>query len=466
MFSRLSERLTDTINKLKGVGRLTEKNVKDTLKEVRKALIEADVALPVVKNFINQVRSKAMGQAVMTKSIRPGDAMVKIVQDQLTEVLGADQAELNFSVEPPMVILMAGLQGSGKTTTAAKLAKWLQESKKKSVMLTSTDIYRPAAIDQLQTLAEQVGAAFHPSTPKDKPVHIATEALAAAKKAYKDVLIIDTAGRLHIDEQMMDEVKAISDCSNPTEVLLVVDAMTGQDAANVAKAFNDALPITGTVLTKTDGDARGGAALSMRMITEKPIKFVGTGEKVDGLQAFHPDRVAKRILGMGDIVSLVEEAQSKIDKEQAEKLSKKLRKGKRFDFDDFLSQLNQMRKLGGAKSLLSKLPGGMGIPKQALEMVDDSMFTKMEAMIRSMTPQERAFPGVINGSRKRRIAMGSGTDLQDLNKLIKQFGQMQKMLKKFKGNKLQKQIKQMQNMPGGMNLPPDLANLLPPDEKK
>ncbi|OGT52090.1 MAG: signal recognition particle protein [Gammaproteobacteria bacterium RIFCSPHIGHO2_12_FULL_41_15] len=467
MFSSLSERLTNTVNKLKGIGRLTDKNIKETLQEVRNALIEADVALPVVKTFISQVRSKALGQAVMTKTINPGNAMIKIVQDQLTDVLGADKSELNLKAEPPIVILMAGLQGSGKTTTVGKLAKWLQENHKKSVMVASADVYRPAAIEQLQTLAEQVGAAFFKSTTKDKPVDIARNAISEAKKAYKDVLIIDTAGRLHIDNDMMDEIKAVKNAANPTEILLVVDSMTGQDAANVAKAFNEALPITGIVLTKTDGDARGGAALSMRIITDKPIKLIGTGEKVDGLQIFHPERIAKRILGMGDIVSLVEEAQGKIDKKQAEKLSKKLRKGKHFDFNDFLGQLNQMRKLGGVKSLFSKLPTGMGIPKQALAMVDDSMFTKMESMIRSMTPQERAFPAVINGSRKRRIAAGSGHDIQELNKLLKQFTQMQKVLKRFKGDKLSKQLKQMQNMPGGLGaLPADLANLLSSEDPK
>lgn len=458
MFNQLTDRLSNSVNKLRGISRLTEANIKEMMGEIRKALIEADVALPVIKDFIATVQEKAIGQTT-TKKVRPGDALVKMVQDELTHILGDDNEPLNLKAQKPVIFLMAGLQGAGKTTTAAKLAKWLIESQKKSVMLTSTDIYRPAALLQLETLAKQVDAAHFPSTPKDKPLNIVKNAINAAKNQFVDVLIIDTAGRLHIDNEMMKEISAISDYANPTETLLVVDSMTGQDAANVAKTFNDTLSLTGVILTKTDGDARGGAALSMRMITGAPIKFVGTGEKIDGLSPFHPKRVASRILGMGDIVSLVESVQEKVDKKQADKMAKKLQKGKRFDFNDFLTQINQMRKMGGMQSLMDKLPGMAKIPKGAGNMMDDKQITMMEAIIFSMTPKERRFPALINGSRKKRIASGSGTTTQDVNKLLKQFTQMQKMLKKLKGNKMAKRMKQFEEMKG--QLPPELLDQLP-----
>jgi len=457
MFNSLSERLSGAVNKLRGIGRLTEENIKDTLSEVRRALIEADVALPVVQDFIGEIKTKALGQAV-TKHIRPGDAFVKLVQDELTQLLGNTTEPLNLKAQRPVVILMAGLQGSGKTTTVAKLSKYLKEYENKKVMVTSVDVYRPAAIDQLETLASQVKATFFPSTPQDKPIDIAKAALDQAKKQLIDVLIVDTAGRLHIDDALMTELAALSDVLHPTETLLVVDSMAGQDAANIAKTFNERLELTGTVLTKTDGDARGGAALSMRMITGKPIKFVGVGEKVDGLEPFYPDRIASRILGMGDIVSLVEEAQRKVDKKEADKLAKKIKTGKRFDFNDFLGQLQQMKNMGGIKGLIGKLPGVGQLPAKAQSMMDDKKLGKMEAIIHSMTKKERQFPALIDGSRKRRISAGSGTSIQDVNQLLKQFTQMQKMLKRFKGDKMAKRMKQLQGQ-----LPPDLLGKLPPD---
>ncbi len=459
MFSSLSDRLSSSIDKLRGIGRLTEDNIKETLGEIRKALLEADVALPVVKDFITQIREKAVGQDVI-KNVRPGEALVKLVQDELTHILGENQAPINLNAQAPIVFLMAGLQGSGKTTTVGKLARWLQTSQQKKVMVTSADIYRPAAIQQLETLAKQVDAHYFPSTEKDDPVAIAKNAIDAAKKQFIDVLIIDTAGRLHIDDDLMQELQNISQVSQPTETLLVVDSMAGQDAANIAKTFNERLELTGIVLTKTDGDARGGAALSMRMLTEKPIKFIGVGEKIDALEPFHPDRIASRILGMGDIVSLVEEAQQKVDQKQAAKMAKKLQKGKRFDFNDFLAQLHQMKKMGGMQSLMGKLPGMAKIPKAAEAMLDDTLFIQMEAIINSMTKKERSFPALLNGSRKRRIANGSGTTVQDVNKLVKQFAQMQKMLKRIKGDKMMKKLKKLQGQ-----LPPDMLDKLPPGFK-
>ncbi|MDF1796415.1 MAG: signal recognition particle protein [Coxiellaceae bacterium] len=460
MFNSLSERLSNTVNQLRGIGRLTEKNIEDTLREVRKALLEADVALDVVKTFTDQVKEAALGQEVM-KSIRPGEALVKIVNDQLTDVLGGDNAELNLSTEPPAIILMAGLQGSGKTTTTAKLAHWLKQEKKKKVMLVSADVYRPAAIDQLETLAKQIDVPCFPSNAKQKPKDIVKAAIKEAKLQFIDVLFIDTAGRLHLDQELMDELKQIHTIAQPSETLLVVDSMAGQDAANTAKAFHEAIGITGTVLTKTDGDSRGGAALSMRIITGQPIKFIGTGEKIDGLEPFHPKRIASRILGMGDIVSLVEEAEKKIDRATAEKLNKKLKKGKSFDFNDFRDQLQQMNKMGGMKSLLGKLPNMPQMPKGAAGLMDESLLKRMEAMINSMTKKERKFPALINGSRKKRITQGSGTSIQDVNKLLKQFTQMQKMMKKMKGGKMAKRMKQMQQMQG--QLPPELLDKLPKD---
>ncbi|MFP4610514.1 MAG: signal recognition particle protein [Thiohalophilus sp.] len=452
MFDGLSERLGQTVRNLRGVGRLTEENIKDTLREVRMALLEADVALPVVREFVDHVREKALGEEVL-KSLTPGQALIKIVNDELVALMGEANDGLDLSVTPPAVILLAGLQGSGKTTSAGKLARWLQENQKKSVMLVSTDIYRPAAIDQLQTVAGQVEASFCPSAGDEDPVGIAQRALAQAKVQHKDVLIVDTAGRLHIDEAMMDEVRRLHEAVQPVETLFVVDSMTGQDAANTARVFHDALPLTGVILTKTDGDARGGAALSIRQITGKPIKFLGTGEKTTALEPFHPDRVASRILGMGDVVSLVEEAQGKIDLDEAEKMAAKLKKGKGFDLEDFLAQFQQMKKMGGVAGLMDKLPGMPNVPAGALDAAaGEQQIKRMEAIIRSMTPAERRKPDLIKGSRKRRIAGGSGTQIQDVNRLLKQFTQMQKMMKKMKGGGM---ARMMRGLKGG-NLPPGL----------
>jgi signal recognition particle subunit SRP54 len=430
MFENLTERLTHTIKRLRGQGRLSEDNIKETLREVRMALLEADVALPVVKQFVEKVRERAIGQEVM-QSLTPGQALVKIVNDELVSIMGEACDELQLNVQPPAIVLMAGLQGSGKTTSTAKLARWLRERKKKSVLVTSCDIYRPAAIHQLEKLAGEVQAEFFPSSTEDDPVAIATAALEHARRKHLDVLIVDTAGRLHIDDQMMVEIQRIHAVLNPVETLFVVDSMTGQDAANTAQAFNDALPLTGVVLTKTDGDARGGAALSIRSITGKPIKFLGVGEKTAALEPFHPDRVASRILGMGDVLSLVEEAQHKVDKDKAARLASKLHKGKRFDLSDFHDQLEQMLGMGGLGSLIDKLPGVGQLPQAVRDQVNDREMHRMLAIIRSMTPQERQFPDIIKGSRRKRIAAGSGTQVQDVNRLLKQFMQMQKMMKKM-----------------------------------
>ena len=429
MFDSLTERLGQTLKHLRGQGRMTENNIKDALREVRMALLEADVALPVVREFIDQVRERAIGQEVM-KSLSPGQALIKIVKDELTAIMGESAQGLSFNVAPPAVILMAGLQGAGKTTTVAKLTRWIKDNTKKSVMVVSADVYRPAAIKQLETLAGEVGATFHPSDIKQKPVKIAKAAVAAARKQFIDVVIIDTAGRLHIDEEMMDEIQALHKAVSPVETLFVVDSMTGQDAANTAKAFNDALPLTGVILTKTDGDARGGAALSVRQITGKPIKFIGVGEKTTALEVFHPDRIASRILGMGDVLSLIEEAESKLDRGKAEKMARKLKTGKGFNLEDFRDQLQQMRKMGGIGSLLGKLPGVSQLPKEALSQVNDQQFVRLEAIINSMTPKERRNPDIIKASRKRRIAAGAGVQVQDVNRLLKQFNQMKKMMKK------------------------------------
>lgn len=445
MFASLSERLTQSVKRLMGAGRLTEQNIQDTLQEVRLALLEADVALPVVKKFIEDIRTKAVGQEVL-QSLKPGEALIKIVHDELVLILGEQNAELNLNTQPPAVILMAGLQGSGKTTTTAKLANWLKTTKNKSVLVTSADIYRPAAIQQLETLAQQINVNYFPSTSSQKPADIAKAAIQHAKTNFIDVVMIDTAGRLHIDEEMMAEIKQLHQVSNPIETLFVVDSMTGQDAANTAKAFNDALPLTGVILTKTDGDARGGAALSVRTITDKPIKFIGTGEKIEGLEAFHPDRIASRILGMGDILTLVEEVQRKADHKKAEQLAKKIKKGKSFDLEDFLDQLKQMRNMGGIASIMGKIPGLGQIPQAAKNSVNDKMFIQMEAIINSMTPKERQFVALINGSRKRRIALGSGTQVQDVNRLLKQFLQMQKMMKKLKGGGMMKMMRNLKGM--------------------
>ncbi|MBC8211055.1 MAG: signal recognition particle protein [Gammaproteobacteria bacterium] len=434
MFENLSERLSRTVKNLRGQGRLTEENIKDTLREIRMALLEADVALPVIRSFIDQVREKALGQEVLS-SLSPGQALVKVVNDELVSVMGDTSTALNLNSKPPVVILLAGLQGAGKTTTVAKLARRLIEQDKKHVMVVSADVYRPAAIEQLKTLAAEVNAVFFPSDISQKPVKITADAVLAARKQSADVLLVDTAGRLHINEEMMAEIKAIHQAANPQETLFVVDSMTGQDAANTAKAFGDALPLTGVILTKTDGDARGGAALSVRQITGKPIKFIGSGEKTDALEVFHPERIASRILGMGDILSLVEAAHQKVDQDKARKLVQKVRKGKGFDLEDLRDQFTQMENMGGLSSLIDKLPGVGGNVSQQLQNPEHKkQMKRMVAIIDSMTPIERRKPELINGSRKRRVAIGSGTQIQDVNRLLKQHKQMQKMMKKI-GNK-------------------------------
>jgi len=452
MFENLTDRLSRTLQNLRGQGRLSENNIRDSLREVRMALLEADVALPVVKDFIEAVREKALGQDVMS-SLSPGQALIKVVNDELVSIMGEAHDGIDLNRKPPVIVLMAGLQGAGKTTTVAKLARRLMEIEKKSVMVASADVYRPAAIEQLRTLAAEVGADFHPSDNRQKPVAIAREAVAAALRANADVLILDTAGRLAIDQQMMDEIRAIHDAVDPAETLFVVDSMTGQDAANTARAFNETLPLSGVVLTKTDGDARGGAALSVRYITGKPIKFIGSGEKTDALEAFHPDRIASRILGMGDILSLVEQAQDKVDHEKAAKLARKVKRGKGFDLEDLRDQFTQMENMGGLGSLIDKLPGmGSGMAQAMQNPAHSRQMKSMVAIIDSMTPLERRKPEVINGSRKRRVAQGSGTQIQDVNRLLKQHKQMQRMMKKMgsKGG--------MTNMLRGMKgrLPPGM----------
>lgn len=450
MFNQLSDRLRDSFRKLSGRGRITESNINDTVRDVRKALLEADVALPVVKQFTAQVKSKALGMEVH-KSLSPGQTFLKIVHQALVEAMGEAAVPINLKVQPPAVVLMAGLQGAGKTTTSAKLALWLKEREKKKVLLVSTDVYRPAAIEQLKTLADEVGVEWFPSNIEEKPESIAQAAVDHARRNLFDVVIVDTAGRLAIDEAMMAEIKSLQASLQPAETLFVVDAMTGQDAANTARAFHEVLDLTGVVLTKADGDARGGAALSIRSITGKPIKFIGTGEKMDGLEAFHPDRIASRILGMGDVLSLIEDVERKIDKEKAEKLAKKVAKGQGFDLEDFREQLIQMKNLGGVGGLLTKLPGMANLPKNA-EALGEQQFKKMEAIINSMTPDERRHPKIIKGSRKRRIAAGSGTQIQDVNRMLKQFEQMQKMMKKLGGKGgMKKLMRGMKGMmpPGG-----------------
>ena len=452
MFDNLTDRLSKTIKNLRGQGRLSEDNIKEALRDVRMALLEADVALPVVKDFIDRVRERASGQEVL-KSLSPGQMLVKVVNDELVHTMGEASDGLNLNVQPPAVILMAGLQGSGKTTSTAKLARMLREREKKSVLVASCDIYRPAAIDQLQTLAREVEAEFFPSSTDQDPVKIAENAIDHARKHHLDVVIIDTAGRLHIDEEMMDEIRRVHDAANPVETLFVVDSMTGHDAANTAKTFNEVLPLSGVILTKADGDARGGAALSIRAITGKPIKFIGVGEKTAALEAFYPDRIASRILGMGDILSLVEEAEHKVDKDQVEKLARKITRGKGFDMNDFREQLDQMLSMGGLAGLMDKMPGMGQMPKNA--MMDDSQVHRMKAIINSMTPHERSFPAVIKGSRRRRIAAGSGTQVQDVNRLLKQHMQMQKMMKKMSKGGMGKMLRGMKGkLPqGGQGFP-------------
>ena len=430
MFENLSTRLQATLKHLRGEGRLSEENIGATLREVRVALLEADVALPVVKIFMDDVRARALGQDVLA-SLTPGQAVIKVVHDALVQLMGASNDRLNLAVRPPAVVLIAGLQGAGKTTSAAKLARYLKEREKKSVLLASTDVYRPAAMDQLKKLAAEVGADFFSSTPQQQPVDIARAAVAHARNTLVDVVIIDSAGRLHIDADMMQEIVAIHSAVSPVETLFVVDSMTGQDAVNTAKAFNETLALTGVILTKTDGDARGGAALSVRHVTGKPIKFLGVGEKTDALEPFHPDRLASRILGMGDVLSLVEQAQRGVDQEQAKKLATKIAKGKGFDLEDFRDQLQQMEKMGGIASVMDKLPGMGQMPDATQTTLAEKQTRRLVAIINSMTPHERRLPDIIRGSRKRRIAAGSGTQVQDVNRLLKQFGEMQKMMKRF-----------------------------------
>lgn len=449
MFANLSERLTRVLKNLSGQGRLTEDNIKETLRDIRMALLEADVALPVVKDFIDLIQSKAIGVEVM-ESLTPGQSLIKLVHDELVVLMGEKCDSLNLHMQPPAIILMAGLQGSGKTTTVAKLARWLKHHQKKSVLLASVDIYRPAAIQQLETLARQIEVEFYPSHSNENPIDIAKAAIQAAKTKLADVVIIDTAGRLHIDADMMNEIKALHSAIQPIETLFVVDSMTGQDAANTAKAFHDALPLTGVILTKTDGDARGGAALSIRQMTGKPIKFMGVGEKIDALEPFYPERIASRILGMGDVLTLVEEVERNLDREKADKLVKKIKKGKSFDLEDFRDQLRQVGKMGGIMGIMNKLPGMGAIPQAAKDKINDKMLVEIEAIINSMTPKERRFPDLIKGSRKRRIASGSGTDIQAVNRLLKQFTMMQKMMKKFsKGGGMLKMMRGLQGKLSG-----------------
>ncbi|GAB3294675.1 signal recognition particle protein [Pseudidiomarina andamanensis] len=453
MFENLSERLSQSLKNITGRGRLTEDNIKDTLREVRMALLEADVALPVVREFVSRVKEQALGVEV-NKSLTPGQVFLKIVQKELEHAMGDGNVPINLAAQPPAVILMAGLQGAGKTTSVGKLARFLREKQKKKVLVVSADVYRPAAIKQLETLAAEVEVEFFPSSTDQKPVAIAQGAIDHARKKFFDVVLVDTAGRTAIDEAMMAEIQALHQAINPVETLFVVDAMTGQDAANTAKAFSEALPLTGVILTKTDGDARGGAALSIRHITGKPIKFLGVGEKNTALEPFYPDRIASRILGMGDVLSLIDELETKVDRSKAEKVAKKVMKEGKFSLEDFRDQLAQMRDMGGMMGLMDKLPGMGKMSAQVKGQLDDKMTVRMEAIINSMTPKEREFPDLIKGSRKRRIAAGSGTQVQDVNKLLKQFMQMQKMMKKMKGGGMAKMMRSLGGMGG--KLPPGM----------
>lgn len=446
MFEQLSDKLRATFRNLSGKGRLTEDNIAAAMREVRVALLEADVSLEVAREFVGRVRERAVGREVMG-SLTPGQAVIKVVQEELEALMGSANDAINLATRPPAVILVAGLQGAGKTTTVGKLARRLIDREKKSVTVVSADIYRPAAIRQLEAVAGQVGAVFHPSDPDQAPVDIARGAVAQARKTGSDVVIVDTAGRLHVDGELMQEVQQVHAAIEPVETLFVVDAMTGQDAVNSARAFDEALPLTGVILTKTDGDARGGAALSIRQVTGKPIKFLGTGEAMDALEAFHPDRLASRILGMGDVLSLVEEVEQKVDRQKAEKLAKKLVKGKEFDLEDFREQMVQMQNMGGMAGMLDKLPGMDKIPQKALDQVGDRQTRQTIAIINAMTPHERRFPAVLRGSRKKRIAAGSGTQVQDVNRLLKQFMQMQKMMKRMKKKGGMRAL--MQQMKGG-----------------
>ncbi|MEI7839973.1 MAG: signal recognition particle protein [Methylococcaceae bacterium] len=449
MFDNLTDRLSNTLKKLKGQSRLTESNIQETLQEVRVALLEADVALSVVNDFLERVTVGALGQDVQN-SLTPGQSMIKLVQAELIKVMGEKNETLNLNAQPPAVILMAGLQGAGKTTTVAKLGRWLQENNKKKVGVVSADVYRPAAIKQLEMLANEVNLVFFDSDITQKPIDIARNAIEAAKRKFLDVIIIDTAGRLHIDDEMMGEIKALHAAIKPVETLFVVDSMTGQDAATTAKAFNDALPLTGIILTKADGDARGGAALSIRHITGKPIKFIGMGEKTDALEPFHPDRMASRILDMGDMLSLIEQIEQKVDKEKAQKLVDKLKKGKNFDLEDFREQLIEMQRMGGVGAMMDKLPGMSAMPLEVKEKMNDKLLARQIGVINSMTMQERRFPDLIKGNRKKRIADGCAQELSDVNRMLKQFMMMQKMMKKLKSGNMANMVRgvksQMRNL--------------------
>ncbi|WP_330946890.1 signal recognition particle protein [Thermomonas sp. LB-4] len=448
MFESLTQRLSGTIERLRGRGRLTESNISEAVREVRIALLEADVALPVVQALIQRIKVRAVGQEVM-RSLSPGQVLVKIVRDELAAVMGAQAADLNLNVPAPAVILMAGLQGAGKTTTVAKLAKHLKDKRKKKVMVVSADVYRPAAIEQLQTLAGQVGAVFFPSQASQKPEAIVKAAIDEARKTFADVLIVDTAGRTSIDDAMMAEIKALHAAVNPVETLFVVDSMTGQDAAVTAKHFGEALPLTGVVLTKTDGDARGGAALSVRYITGKPIKFIGVGEKPDGLDVFHPDRAAGRILDMGDVLSLVEQVEAQVDHDKAKKLAEKVAKGKKFDLNDMRDQLEQMQNMGGLSGLMDKLPGVGQLPEHVKQQVTGKEVPRMIAIINSMTKKERRNPDLLNGSRRARVARGSGLTPADVNKVLKQYQQMEKMMGKLGRGGMKGMMRGLSGMMGG-----------------
>ena len=448
MFESLTQRLSGTIERLRGRGRLSEENIRESLREVRIALLEADVALPVVQALIERIKVRAVGQEVL-KSLTPGQALIKIVRDEMTAVMGSQASDLNLNVPAPAVILLAGLQGAGKTTTVAKLAKHLKERRKKKVMVVSADVYRPAAIEQLRTLAEQVDVLFFPSSSEQEPEAIVRAAISDARKSFVDVLIVDTAGRLAIDAAMMDEIKALHAAVNPVETLFVVDSMTGQDAAVTAKAFSEALPLTGVILTKTDGDARGGAALSVRYVTGRPIKFIGVSEKPDGLDVFHPDRIASRILDMGDVLSLVEQVEQQVDQVKAQKLAEKVAKGKKFDLNDMRDQLEQMQNMGGISALMDKLPGMGQIPDSVKNQVTGKEVPRMVAIINSMTKKERRNPALLNGSRRARIARGSGMAPTDVNKLMKQFQQMEKMMSKLGRGGIKGMMRGMKGMMGG-----------------
>jgi signal recognition particle subunit SRP54 len=449
MLDALTQRLSNVVKTLRGHARLTEDNVQEMLREVRLALLDADAGLPVVKDFVARVKDKALGQEVVG-SLTPGQALVGVVHQELVELMGGASQGLNFATQPPAVILLAGLQGSGKTTSAGKLARLIRNTTKKKVLLVSTDVYRPAAIDQLASLAKNLEVELFPSDPSQKPVDIARAALDWARKHYHDVLIVDTAGRLAIDEQMMAEVRDLHAALKPVETLFVVDSMQGQDAVNVARAFNEALPLTGIVLTKLDGDARGGAALSVRHVTGKPIKFVGVSEKMDGLEAFHPERMASRILGMGDILSLVEEARAKVDEKEAQRLADKFKKGKQFDLEDFKAQLQQMKSMGGVASLADKLPAQITQMANQSPDLQEKALKRTEGIINSMTPAERRKPELLKASRKRRIAAGAGVPVQEVNRLLAQFENMQKMMKMMRGGNLGKMLRGMKgSFPGG-----------------